>query len=148
VDASRISNGRRPLIAILGGWLDDIYLNEIRKGVVARAAELDVSLVFFAGGQLGDPARNALYDLVTGDQPDGLIIVGSILSGHDDTILLDTFYERFKGIPRVSIGHPMEGIPSVLVDNHTGMYHAVEHLIVEHGCRHPLLVAGPETNHH
>ncbi len=56
-------------------------------------------------------------------------------------------WDGYKGIPLVSIGMRLEGVPSILTDNRAGILEAMDHLIDVHGLRRIAFLKGPEINH-
>ncbi|RPJ37323.1 MAG: hypothetical protein EHM21_18175, partial [Chloroflexi bacterium] len=86
---SRHQNGsrpqlRRPTIGLLieaASASDNQYSATVWAGVVDAARERDVNLICFTGGLLGDSPisefvmqRHVLFDLVSSDNVDGLVI--------------------------------------------------------------------------
>ncbi|TET54098.1 MAG: LacI family transcriptional regulator, partial [Anaerolineales bacterium] len=150
----RACRGSRPIIGLLiedlgspGGWASAMW-----AGVTDVARERDASLICFVGGILRfsqsdefQEQRNALYDLVTADIVDGLIVSGSLrqsVSSEEFSSLLD----RYRPLPMVGVTLAQEGAHSVLVDNYGGMRSCVAHLIEAHGCRRIAFIRGPEGN--
>lgn len=117
-------------------------------GVVDAAREQDVNLVCFPGWYWRDPrpARlaNTLYDLVSPENLDGLIL-GNILQ--EDLVDRDEFTDfcqRHFQMPMVSIRKTWLGIPFAPLDNYEGMREALVHLIEVHGYRRIAFLRGPE----
>jgi DNA-binding LacI/PurR family transcriptional regulator/signal transduction histidine kinase len=138
-------------LALLVDWLEDEYQNEVVAGVADAARELGVNLVCFAGGVLRSPhrfaaQRNAVYDLAGAECVDGLMIMSGTLGNHIGPEELSRFCERYRPLPMCSIAVPLAGIPSVLVDNATGMRDLLVHLVAAHGCRRVAFIRGPEAN--
>ncbi|MBN2738864.1 MAG: substrate-binding domain-containing protein [Spirochaetales bacterium] len=86
---------------------------------------------------------NILYDLITPRIADGLIIVTNLLDTLDYT---EEFQKRcleyLPQLPTVCVGTAIPGIPSVVLDNHAGMFEAVRHLIEEHGLKKIAFLKG------
>src|SRR5215831_2385071 len=116
-------------------------------GVAEAAEELGVNLTLVAGGRLDSPhgyeARaNILYDLVTREHIDAILIRAGaigIFKGHE---VMKEFCLRF-GVPVVTIGAAIPGIPRVLVDSYGAMFAATSHLIEAHGVERIAFVGGP-----
>jgi DNA-binding LacI/PurR family transcriptional regulator/anti-anti-sigma regulatory factor len=137
--------------SVLGGEV--LYPTMIWNGVVDAAREQDANLVSFAGGSLGVSSsrelgaqRNVLYDLVTSDNVDGLVISSGTLSFFVSEGEFEDFCGRYRPLPMVSIAVALKGVPSALVDNITGLRDAVSHLIEAHGHRRIAFIRGYE--HH
>ena len=103
-------NQRRPTIGLLShfGYVTvEGYDSIILSGVVNATRERDVNLLCFAGGRLYQdlyetfiPQLNAVYDLVTQDNVNGLIIVSATMVGHvRDLKTFEVFCERYHPLP-------------------------------------------------
>ncbi|HSD83476.1 MAG TPA: substrate-binding domain-containing protein, partial [Anaerolineae bacterium] len=144
---------QRPTIGLLIESFWDGYQGAIWQGVVDLAHERDVNLICFNGGRLGyatagdlDAQRNTLYELVTSDSVDGLIIAGSSLLGRAHLETLKNFCQRYRPLPIVNIGIALEDVPSVLVDGESGLHDEIKHLIEVHGYRRIGFIRGPENH--
>jgi DNA-binding LacI/PurR family transcriptional regulator/putative methionine-R-sulfoxide reductase with GAF domain len=142
-----VRNGRLTI-----GYLTPNILGNVGQsrwhGVVDGAREQDVNLVCFPGWYWRDrrPASlaNALYDLVSSENLDGLIL-GNILQ--EDLVDRDEFtgFSRLHfQMPMVSIRKTWLGIPFVPLDNYEGMREALIHLIGVHGYQRIAFLRGPE----
>ncbi|MBN2393768.1 MAG: substrate-binding domain-containing protein, partial [Anaerolineae bacterium] len=139
----------RPTIGLFTYGLMDTIGQAVWLGIDDAAREHDVNLICYEGGTLRDftgvstPA-NVLYNLTDFEQLDGLVIWSGLLHHVDPETAEDFYYHYASLLPTVSLGVHVVGIPSVLVDNYTGMYSAVEHLVTVHGYRRIAFVRGPE----
>ncbi len=152
--ADRSSNGR-PTIGLLIEGVSGVggYQTVLWSGIVKASQEQEVNLICFTGGTLGwspfnefELHRNAIYDLVSPDNVDGLIISSGSLSGFVSLEEFKDFYSRYRSLPMVSIGLALEGIPSVLVDNEKGLRDAISHLIEVHGYQRIAFIRGPQDH--
>lgn len=78
---------------------------------------------------------NIIYDLISPDIFDGLIIMSNVLlsfvTPEEFTVKCQSF-----SLPLASLGLNLSGIPSVIIDNESGVYTAVSNLIdVQHYSR-------------
>lgn len=143
----RDRNPRRPRI----GLVVDAVENEYQWGIVsaAAAAARDSGALLFAlaGGLLQSPGArgegdNALFDLVTPDSIDAVLVVsGSVghVLGPDG---LAEWARRFDPLPIASIGLELPGCPSFVVENESGTLSATTHLAQAHGHRRIAFVEG------
>jgi DNA-binding LacI/PurR family transcriptional regulator/signal transduction histidine kinase/ActR/RegA family two-component response regulator len=143
-------SGARLTIGLILDLLGLEYQMSVRAGVADLAKDLDANLVCFAGGVLLYPTefgsqRNAIYNLVNEANVDGLVIQGSLgqFVGPEER---RDFYKHFRPLPMVNVSIPVEGVPSVLVDNEQGTRDALLHLIEVHGYRRIAFIQGPEGN--
>ena len=112
------------------------------------------SLVIFPGGRLQSSSplermKNSIYDLVSPDNLDGLIIWCSTLTGDAST---DDVIGRFKQMlsrPIVTIAGKTDrfpDIPDVRFDAYSGSCALVRHCIEEHHFRKIAYIRGPENH--
>jgi len=127
------------------------YLSQVLAGVTAVAQNQDVNLLCFTGGHLYhtfynqfDTQRNILYELVTEDIVDGLLIVGTIITYAPVPKTIE-FYQRYSHLPLVHIGLPIEGFPTVVATETAGLYETVAHLIRDHHYRRIAFINSPEN---
>lgn len=133
-----------------GVLLDALY-NEYASLLVTafeqEAQRRDVDLFCFAGGALHSLAghemsRNRCYDLVSERVLDGMVVLSLSASSE----MLEAFLARYPGLPKVTVGHEVNGVPLVVADNAAGMRDAVVHLISVHGRTRVAFLRGPVEN--
>ena len=144
--------GKLPKKRYTIGLLTDIVAGSYAADIVRAAEEFtraeDINLLNFSGGILDNPngfwsEANTIYDLVAPENVDALVVASGMLGAYISTDELKAFFERFP-IPVVSLGMGLEGVPSVLPDNYTGLHAAIMHLVKDHGHRRIIFLKGPE----
>jgi PAS domain S-box-containing protein len=141
------SRDSRPTIGLLSE-AGTPYHNALWAGVAGAASELDVNLIFYAGGHIGAPEHdlyvqhNILYDLVAAEKVDGLLICGT-LGNYVTTEEFQGFVDRYRPLPMVSVLRT-PGLPHVIGDSEKGMRDLVTHFIEVHGYRRIAFICGPE----
>jgi signal transduction histidine kinase/DNA-binding LacI/PurR family transcriptional regulator len=120
-------------------------------GVHEAAQANDCDLISFVGHELGHPdahvrQANAVYDLVSADLIDALVVWTTKIGLLVDLPDLEQFLGRYAPIPIVCVERQVSGRPTVLMDNRYGMDQAVSHLIEVHGHRRIAFVRGPDTH--
>lgn len=139
-----------PTIGLLIDEMVYEYQAELWSGVAQAAEQHDVNLLCFVGDPLrlppNDSPANAIYDLAGPGSVDGLVIAGGTICARLGAQETQAFFARYQGLPVVSIGIALEGIPSILVDNEKGLRDALVHLIEHHGYRRIAFIRGPEAN--
>lgn len=147
----RVAKDRsRPVLGFVVDCIDDGYQNELMLALAAAARENDASLCVFAGGAPEPPegpasARNRVFELVRGSV-DAVICCSGTLETGVGRERLARFCARFEGLPTVSVGVPLEAVPSVVLDNEAGMEGAVRHLLERHGRKNVAFIRGPRSN--
>ena len=127
------------------------YDAAIWNGVVEACKQRDVNLICFVGGWLpssldgNEDPRNAVYDLVSKQNIDGLIVSGVVV-GLAPPERVERFYDQYRPLPMVNIALAREDVPNVLPDNYGGMHSMIAHLTQTHGHRRIAFIRGPETN--
>ncbi len=146
------SNSKKDLSVgvILTSILDD-YQQMIMSGIMKQAKKLNVKITCFNAGmfdykEFSINSKGKVFDLINEDYIDGIIILPGPLMWENKLDELQHILHRCNGIPIISIGISLDGIPSVIVDNYSGMCKLFEHLITIHGCRNIAFVRGPESN--
>jgi DNA-binding LacI/PurR family transcriptional regulator/signal transduction histidine kinase/ActR/RegA family two-component response regulator len=129
------------------------YESELRAGFEARCRNHDLNLLVVAGLAPDDPrpeyaAHNGIYDLVGPASVDGVILVSPGLAVHGGLATVTALCEQYRPLPVCSLGMLVPGVPSVTVDNRTGMSAVVEHVVEVHRRRRIAYLGGPPTNPH
>jgi DNA-binding LacI/PurR family transcriptional regulator/anti-anti-sigma regulatory factor len=127
-------------IGLLAHAISDEYSNRVWRGVMDAVREENVNLICFPGMSPNHPHRfstqaNVLYNLISAERVDGLVFSGGTLSNFIGLEGYREFCQRYQPMPMASIAVALEGVPSVVVDNYTGMYEVLTHLIRIHEYR-------------
>lgn len=127
------------------------YQENIWRGVVDAAEDFDINLVCLEGGdpyaEPDGPIRKTLiYNLIQKNDIDILIAISGAFCNFTNKDKLEEFFRSFEPIPFVSLAIPFKDVPSILVDNGTGMRDILVHLIEEHQCRNIAFIGGPDEN--
>jgi signal transduction histidine kinase/DNA-binding LacI/PurR family transcriptional regulator/CheY-like chemotaxis protein len=138
----------RKTIGCLGCDVSEEVGRTIWQGAAEMARELDLNLIFYAGGGLNDPLvqrrpANVIYDLVHPLRLDGLMVISSSINYTNQPAEMLAFMHRCDPLPVVSVEEIFPGIPSVVKDDLGGMKQAVNHLIEVHHRRRIIFIQGP-----
>jgi DNA-binding LacI/PurR family transcriptional regulator len=141
---------RKKVFAMLVDSLDDEHEVSVVRGAMAAVRELDATLLCVVGGSVSDPdpdvaAKNFAYDPVGPGTAQGALVLSSSICSGLGPDGLKAWLARFAGLPLCCAGVPLDGYPSVTVDNF-GLRVAVEHLIRVHGKRSIAFIRGPSTS--
>lgn len=138
----------------IGIFVDNlnVYQWNILKGIFAYAEKNNINLYCVVGKPLNSPfdyekSANKIYYLISKKDINGLIIFTSALSSHTPNEEIVRFCKLFsEEIPIVSIGLPLEKVPSFSVDNIKGFRELLTHLIEDHGYTKFAFITGPMDN--
>lgn len=139
---------RRPTIGLFVALIENVNTSRLWAGVADAARKHDVNLICFPGGRLRVPGgledqRNILFELVSAGKMDGLIIWASAIGTFVAREEMLQFCQRY-GLPVVTVGDVLEGIPGVLLDSYSAMYQSIAHLIEFHGRCRLAFLRGPK----
>ncbi|MBN1648691.1 MAG: SpoIIE family protein phosphatase [Spirochaetales bacterium] len=138
----------------IGLLIDRFYYRlpiDIFHGVQKAAAQYGYEIVVFSGCIINsaDPGRrqsNILYEFAFNSRLDGLIIASNLIATEINSDELKGFCRQYTGIPVISLGLAVEGVPGIVIDNFGGMYSIINHIIREHDRRKVVFIGGPEKN--
>ena len=158
-----MENSVHTSLGVLIGGVHTYFPKEIIQGISKEAEKEKINIFFFLGMQtkvflkqvLGEHSNafydyqfNTIYDYSQIGGLQGLLInygtIGTYLKEDNARI----FAQRYNDLPSVFLTEKVDvaNCHSIISDNYQGLYSAVEHLIMEHGCRRILFVKGPEGN--
>lgn len=120
------------------------YQCEIMAGAHDECRARGIDLVCLGGGNISEPdPRNFVYKLAEHVVTDGWIVATSTLGAREDGPEVTALLEHLpRGVPACIIGSPVTGLPTVCVDNVSGVRELTCHLIREHGRRRIAFLAG------
>lgn len=140
-----------PTIGIMIAELFDPYQVKVWTGISDRIKELGLRQICFVGGAFNynenkHKFRNDLYKLISTERLDMLLLFSGPLTVSSGNEAIRDFLEPLGNIPTVSIGINIHGVTSVVVDNESGMYELVDHMIKVHGRKNIGFIKGPDSN--
>ena len=134
-------------ILVLIDNIESDYQIEVISGVLRATRTSNVNTLIVPGGALaaGDQVtpRTFVYDLIAQAPVDGILVLAGSLSNHAGVPAFCRWLQRFGKIPLLCIGLDIPDQPSVFVDNGTGAYATIRHLIEKHGRRKIACFRGP-----
>lgn len=134
-------------IALLLNDFHNEYSVAVFKGAVSAASKMGVSVVTFGVGAFESPVqhmgmRTRLFSLVNPDDFDGIYYVSSSLSNYIGLERFVDFATSFSDLPSAHVGIRHDSLLTFGIDNYTGMYDAVNHLITAHGRNKIAYISG------
>lgn len=145
------ASSQTPRIGLIVNYLDRSYQLRFRRAFENAAKARGVDLLVAVGRELDHPASheralNRLYHWISPDSVDGVAVMSALLSNFSGKDGLSRLCRALAPLPCCSIGLPLPGVPSIVLDNRAAMKAAALHLIAEHGCRRLAYVGGPDYN--
>ncbi|OJF75808.1 MAG: hypothetical protein BKP49_10110 [Treponema sp. CETP13] len=142
-----MGNKNKCRIAFLLPDFNSEYTVAISRGALKAAEDLGVSVVFFGVGELGSPLlytqnRNKLFSLVYPENFDGILYLSSSISNNIGVKPFLNFITKYGNIPSAHIGIKTTNSTCFTIDDRSGMYAVVEHLIKVHNRRKIAFIKG------
>jgi len=140
-------------VALLLDWIETSFQIEHWLGVKEVVEGYGGKLSIFSGGMLSGQggvtsARNSIYELISKNNVDGLIVATAALSHIVSSQEIKSFCSRFSSLPLVSLGMKVEGLPSITVNIKSAFSQMMKHIIEAHGCKKIAYICGPEQHPH
>jgi DNA-binding LacI/PurR family transcriptional regulator/nitrogen-specific signal transduction histidine kinase len=136
----RARAGRIGVVSLFAS--DDAY----ERGVIAGIADVvglrGVSLVCFAI----EGVRDEFDEFVGRENVDGLVVLSGSIAQVVGRKAVESFCERRRPLPMVSMAMGLAGVPTIRVDNAKGVRDSVGHLVTVHGRRRIGFIHGPEQS--
>jgi DNA-binding LacI/PurR family transcriptional regulator len=147
--SSRRSAPKGPRIAFLAAYMNNAYEWDVWRGARAAIEERGGVALGFAGCGVDDPvaehqARSTVFELIHSSNVDGILCLTSVVGQHAGVERTEAWLEA-KGLPVCCIG-PAARLPSVSVDDATGITQLMAHLIEHHDHHRIAFIKGTETN--
>ena len=138
-------------IAVLAcGWCDTFlldFLDGMKRATEGKDIDLYVFNAYNYTEYSGFPNYTgfSVFSLINYEDYDGIVVLSDLIS---NPRFLEK--ERLRILkskkPAISINKKMEGISCIRIDNYTGYYELLEHLIKIHGIKDIAYVSGKETS--
>ncbi|GDY25414.1 hypothetical protein AHAT_13040 [Agarivorans sp. Toyoura001] len=137
-------------IAIILPTLSQTIDQQVIRGIQASLDPQHYSCLFMPIGYLPVAEQFSDNDLWLIKQIPSLAIDGVILYGggvgyKTSAEIMQTLLAALGPLPIINIGSVLDNIPSVLVDNYSGMYQLTQH-VLERGCKDVVYLDGPKVN--
>src|SRR5690606_42029288 len=127
---------RRTRIALIVNFLDNAYPIGFRDAVERAAHARGADLIVAVGRELEHPmpnerALNVVYRWLKPAGIDGVVILSAAIANFCGTEGVARLATSLMPLPTCSVGLPLEGVPSIVLDNREAMKVATLHLIQE-----------------
>jgi DNA-binding LacI/PurR family transcriptional regulator len=139
----------RPRIAFLAAYMNNAYEWDIWRGVRTAVEEHGGTVLAFAGSGIEDPnpdrrARAEVFELLDPANVDAILCLSSVVGQYAGIGPTEAWLERF-GLPVFVVG-PADRLPSVAIDDGSGVTTLMRHLIEQHGHQRIAFIVGSEAN--
>jgi diguanylate cyclase (GGDEF)-like protein len=127
------------------------YGVKIWQSAMVYAKEIQADLIIFPGRNLNTPhgfdyQYNSIFRFMNKENLDALILVSTLVTNYVNKSAMLDFCSQFKNIPIVSLGLKLPGIPSIIIDNRSGIRDIVKHMIEVHNAKNIAFIRGPALN--
>jgi DNA-binding LacI/PurR family transcriptional regulator len=148
---SKNGEGQRKTIGLIINYLLHRYQRMICPGIMDGAAKHDCNLIAFVGKTLNssliyENQENVIYKFASHNNIDGLLILTGAVGNNLHIDKLKEFCYQYKPLPIVCVATPVQGLPSVWVDNRSGVRSIVSHFIKDHQYKRIVYIRGPVKN--
>ena len=151
-------SNKRFNICILSATLTDSFSNDLVKGAITAAKQLDVDLTVIPGKYLGvqdmndkfeayyEYQYNVLFSYAAKANFDYVIAPVGTIAYACNNELKKSFLDTFSGTPLLCVASDIEGYDCLEFDNGAGMISAVDYL-AQRGRKHiGIMAGGPDYN--
>jgi|GEM_PF-4743120 len=140
--------GIRPRIGFFVDALDRNFQCQVLEGISDACHEKGIDLIIYSGAlQFEQNERNIQYELVKDfifpNEIDGLLVLGGAITEHYAVSDFLEVLKSFQPLPIVTIAFDSPEIPSITVDNCSGIREIVRHFVHTHGYRRIAFFKGP-----
>ena len=141
---------KKKLAILANGW-SNYFIEDFIKGVKKAIKESNTDIYLFACYDYteysGYPNFNgySIYRLVNYEDYDGVIILADLIK---NPRILEKERQRIlqAKVPAISINAQLKDIPCIKIDNYSGFYELICHLIKEHGVKEFVYFSGKENS--
>ncbi len=138
-------------IAVLGcGWstyfLKD-FLNGMQRAVKGKNIDIYYFNMYNYVEYSGFPnfTGASIFNLIHYEEFDGIVVLADLI-GNVRILERERLRILKSGKPAISVNKKMEGICCIRMDNYSGMYEALDHLIKMHNVKDIAYISGKETS--
>ncbi|MCR5188087.1 MAG: GGDEF domain-containing protein [Treponema sp.] len=139
---------KKKLAILANGW-SSYFIEDFVKGVKEALKEGDTDIYLFSCYDFtefsGYPNYNgySIYRLINYEDYDGVIILADLINNQR---ILEKERQRIlqAKLPAISVNAQLKGIPCIKIDNYSGFYELISHLIKEHGVKEFAYFTGKE----
>lgn len=134
-------------IALYVNGLDDEYQLSLFRSIQKRTRDRGIELLCIQGEHVLPPSvQETFFPSRRLIDVDGILLLSSSMLDALTPEVTSLMAKQFAGIPAVSIGISIPGIPSIIIRGKQSMEQLMDHLIYHHNYRRYLFLSGPENH--
>ncbi len=148
---------RRMTIAVMVGGIMDDFTKLICRGAMQAAKQMDVNVVTLPGKYINrDLSDNpeimyeyqfgSIFSYAKPENVDAIVVAAGSIGCFTDEANIKKMLQQFTGIPVVLVAYKLEGYPSVVFDNYSGIEEGLSYLIEKVGMKKFGMIGGSMEN--
>lgn len=148
---------RRMTIGVLVGGIMDDFTKLICRGAMQVAKQMDVNIVTLPGKYINrDLSDNpeimyeyqfgTIFSYAKPENIDAIIVSAGSIGCFTDETHIKMMLQQFEGIPCVLVAYKLEGYPSVVFDNYSGIEEGLSYMIEKAGLKKFGMIGGSMDN--
>ena len=142
---------KRIRVGIMMGDVSGTFFQPAFRGIREACHKYQCDLIVFEGREvkskisISDQQHNAVYQLISEKNIDGLICCGDIFNSIEEDQRLD-FINTLPPLPIVGLNTTLPQITSIMLEDSMGIKSLMQHLVLDHCYSQFAFVTGPDGN--
>ena len=141
---------KKKIAVLICGW-STYFVKDFINGMIRATKDKDIDLYIFNAYNYTEYSGFlnytgfSIFSLIHYQDFDGVVILSDLI---DNVRILEKERQKIlkAGIPAIAINKALNGLSCIRVDNYTGLYEMMEHLIKVHGLKDFAFITGKETS--
>ncbi|MCQ2574041.1 MAG: substrate-binding domain-containing protein [Treponema sp.] len=135
-------------LALVLNILDEEYQNSVFSGIKKRAKELNVEVICLQheNATIYEDTLVTRFPEFNFFDVDGIILLSSVFSDCPFLQNAESIRSLWPGIPVISVGQQIDGIPSLAIRSKNAMGKLTKHLLTHHNYKQFLYISGIEEH--
>lgn len=141
---------KKKIAVLICGW-STYFVKDFINGMIRATKDKDIDLYIFNAYNYTEYSGFlnytgfSIFSLIHYQDFDGVVILSDLI---DNVRILEKERQKIlkAGIPAIAINKALNGLSCIRVDNYTGLYEMMEHLIKVHELKDFAFITGKETS--
>lgn len=141
---------KKKIAVLICGW-STYFVKDFINGMIRATKDKNIDLYIFNAYNYTEYSGFlnytgfSIFSLIHYQDFDGVVILSDLI---DNVRILEKERQKIlkAGIPAIAINKALNGLSCIRVDNYTGLYEMMEHLIKVHGLKDFAFITGKETS--